>query len=90
MNVTFTACKHLCFDRAAYVPEVKMNLISHDGGTKLTWNRPTPSGDYQLCQFCKKRGRINNATGCLSDNDKHCSDYADATHLVSLADVDTD
>ncbi len=87
-TVTFTACKHLSFDRTKFVPEVKMNLILHKG-EKVVWNRTSPDG-RQLCQFCNLRGRINSATGCLTENDKHCNDYADEKHVVSMADVDTD
>jgi len=86
-NLTFTACKHLSYDREKYEVRMKMNMIMYYGDTKVVWDRPTPDGRFQLCQFCNMRGRINDAIGCLSEKDKHCNDYELFSHVIPFTDI---
>ena len=80
-TVDFYGCKFLDFsDR--YV--ATKNLISSSGITKVVWVRRTA----EMCQFCVKRGRINNPRGCLDEEMKGCSDYEDFEHSVLLSSID--
>ncbi len=69
---SFKACKHLDFSDSYFA---KKAGIVFDGTSKLCWERKDPEGKLQLCQFCKKRGRLNGPTCCLSEAHKQCSEY---------------
>lgn len=75
-----TGCKFLSYDETKYTKDCSIAGLGND---KATWERSGPSG-FQLCQFCTKRGRINQANGCTSKDTAHCSDYEDAEHEVIL------
>jgi len=80
-DVKFTACKHLDFSDNYYA---KKQLLS---GGKVFWLREAPyEGAARLVQFCKKRGRINFATGCTSAETAVCSDYEEIEHFVNVDD----
>ena len=80
-NVRFTACKYLDFSDNYFA---KKQLLS---GGKVFWLREAPyEGAARMVQFCKKRGRINFATGCTSVETAVCSDYEEIEHLASVED----
>lgn len=67
-------CKHLDYEKENY-PSCTLEQLSYRGTTQLVWDRRKPDGDFQLCQFCKLRGRLNNAEACLCKQDAMCSEY---------------
>jgi hypothetical protein len=81
-TIKFTACESLDFDQSKY--SANLSKIASGNQTKLVWERKDPDGDLQLCQFCKKRGRVNYTEGCLNSNSAMCHDYADYEHIIEL------
>ena len=79
MKVEFTACEHL--DYEPHYGSCKRQLISCNGGEKLCWKRPS-----DLVQFCKKRGRINDPVGCLTQDHAICNDYNETEWAVDVPD----
>lgn len=69
--MTFTACKHLSFDKEKF--SIQLVQISDH----LGWERFNPEGELQLCQQCTLRGRINDPQGCIGKDRAKCSEYED-------------
>ena len=67
--IKFKACKYLDFDQSKYSAKL-VQICNHIG-----WERRDPDGNIQLCQFCSKRGRLNNPEQCIKEVNKACSDY---------------
>jgi len=67
--INFKACKHLDFDQSKY--SAKLVGIS----TFIGWERIDSYGELQLCQFCSKRGRLNDPEACIGEKNKMCSEY---------------
>lgn len=84
MRIEFSACEHL--DYEPHYGNCKRQLISC-GGTKLCWMRAN-SGD--LVQFCKLRGRINSATGCLDQDKAACSEFTNAERVIEVPQEETE
>jgi len=67
----FNPCKNLIHDASAF-PTCKLVFCSD--GTP-TWERRDVDGKRRLCQFCRLRGRLNDAEACMSDHLAKCTDY---------------
>jgi len=78
-EISFKACKYLDFSDN-YIAQKA--LISSYGETKICWERKDPEGNFQLCQFCKKRGRMNSPEYCLDEKHKGCSDFEEVEHII--------
>ena len=77
-EIKFTACEHLDFSDHYTAQKALVSV----GETKICWERKDPEGVFKLCQFCKKRGRMNSPEYCVSEKTKGCSDYKEIEHVV--------
>ncbi len=86
-TVVFTGCKHLQFGNEF---SAKKRLIGHPKDeVRVCWDRCDSSGNLQLVQFCKLRGRINYPDQCFSKDGMGCLEYEEQKHCVPLADIET-
>ena len=69
------SCKFLDYDENKYSKDCK---ISGLGSDKFVWERQDYEGKLQLCQFCSKRGRLNNPESCVSSFNACCDLYEEA------------
>ncbi len=83
MKIEFKSCEHL--DYEPNYGNCKRQLISC-GETKLCWKRLAFAPMNDLVQFCKKRGRINSPTGCLTKDNATCSDFKGINRTVDVPD----
>jgi len=82
VTVTFSGCKHLDYEDHF---TARKQLLS---GDRVFWMREVSpyEGAPKMVQFCKRRGRINDPEGCLTEEKACCSDFSPAQHTVLVPD----
>jgi hypothetical protein len=71
-------CKNLTYDETQYANSCSVSGLSDE---HAVWERHGPNG-FQLCQYCKLRGRINGADSCTTENKKQCNEFESYEHEV--------
>ena len=69
---TVKGCIHLSYDETKYTKDCNVSGLSNE---HATWERISPTGAFQLCQFCDQRGRLNSADACTSKKTAQCSNF---------------
>lgn len=86
MTHAIKGCIHLIYD-TAQITGAELALVGNDGAC---WERVDPMGEFQLVQFCKRRGRMYGADICSCETRAGCSDFEAGIHIISEGDTSND
>ena len=82
--VRFKCCKHLDHDVNNYTGCILKSCRGHF----VYWERGPIWADYADApidvQFCKKRGRLNFKSACISGGGGECSHYSEEERIVTV------